>query len=723
MEQLDKLRQLKSSGGESLQVRLGVLYPESHGQSRTIQSWLEATIHQCLVVMPHLHVYLASRTDFNSGLESLPPQLAARVSRIRLDSKVNSSRRKHTWQAWCEAVVKDKSKRRARAKLHANHLRRLSTASSVNNLRVRQTKALGRRKSWLTLQLAMARCLSWAVGKPGAILQPSWQSQAMDLECDLWLVPHTDMHFCHRVPAIVFTHSDNESSLDGDALAAIAGNLQSALAFVHPEEHGIQLAHHVPPEDRRRLVCVPGASASPPDAQAWRPVIAEATTLAKRQRNMPSAPRRRRIVLFQHTPYKGGVWEATKLLLRSLVKVNRRRNLLELVLAVHPQQQDWARLQQELPDLSIIEVDPVVVGGPQLQRTLDESPLSNNITLSGPQLFFNGDNGALIEADAWCALIDRFQAPLAPLKPYAVLIHDMIQRHVPEGFNNPKWHRMVREGMTPTIRGAHRVFTTSDPTGQDVMEEYGIAADRLRVQPLAYDAAARFDNLPPLEVEGVNGPFVLNVANGAPHKGAEVLVRGFAAAKQKAGWENWCLVVCGYQTDLFQATARISPRTHFAKIQRLVKEFGLVDGRDVRFLGYVSNRQLKWLFEHCGIVVNAGRYDNGSFSMVEGAWFGKPVVSSRHPAAEYLDARFGIEARFFEDNSPQSLATELEELRQQLPLDEQTVCRRRHNVERHEVSLELYGERFYEALVELAEGKSAPESARKDSLTPLARAG
>jgi len=65
---------------------------------------------------------------------------------------------------------------------------------------------------------------------------------------------------------------------------------------------------------------------------------------------------------------------------------------------------------------------------------------------------------------------------------------------------------------------------------------------------------------------------------------------------------------------------------------------------------------LKYLYEHCSLVVNAGKFDNGSFSLVEATYFGKPTLSTRYPAAEFICQRFGARTKFFPVDDHEALA-------------------------------------------------------------------
>ena len=414
-------------------------------------------------------------------------------------------------------------------------------------------------------------------------------------------------------------------------------------------------------------------------------------------------PPRKRVVLIQHLAYVGGVWQATRNLAQSLVDINRQRDELDIVLAVLPEQTGCEEFQRLVPNVRIIRVTPVEVPRSTVERLAQRYRRPLPALHHDQYLFFEGENGELLEADAWLTVIDRFTKCLAPLRPYSVLVHDMIQRGVPSQFDCPAWRAIVADGMCPSARQADVVLTTTTATAFEVMDEYQIPASQMRVVPLAHDPVKRFETIESTPVTKVHGPFILNVANHASHKGAEVLLRAAGMWKQRAEWQDWMLVICGFGTRLFSPdSVEEYQGEHVPKMRRLVRDLGLVEGRDVVFLDYIDDHQLKDLFERSSIVVNAARYDNGSYSMIEGTWFGKPVVSTRYPGAEYVDRRFGVGAHFFRVEDPADLMCALDKARTSLTMPNAERAVRAQYAVREEVGLQRFGERLYDILSRLA---------------------
>jgi glycosyltransferase involved in cell wall biosynthesis len=140
----------------------------------------------------------------------------------------------------------------------------------------------------------------------------------------------------------------------------------------------------------------------------------------------------------------------------------------------------------------------------------------------------------------------------------------------------------------------------------------------------------------------------------------------------------------------------------------------LEEDHDVVFLGLVSDAELLDLYQRCEAVVNAALYDNGSFLLTEGAFFGRRCVSSRYAAAEYLCERFQVPARFFPASDPDALAITLEESLRQPPPTPAQVEHVRARFQAAEFSVRSYAERVYDALVDLAKPPQGQPIRRAD---------
>jgi glycosyltransferase involved in cell wall biosynthesis len=287
------------------------------------------------------------------------------------------------------------------------------------------------------------------------------------------------------------------------------------------------------------------------------------------------------------------------------------------------------------------------------------------------------------------------------------MVYDMIQKYVPELFP-AEFFVQAKKGMAPTARAARVLLATNEATLRDVAEEYQIAGERLALVPIPCEPHVRFGHLVPAPVPLPSKPFFLSIANAGAHKGAPTLLRALAHLKARLGKKAPMLVMCGCFTE------RLAPsfkgplsETHWKMVRRLVLDLDLKEGNDVMFLGYVSDPQLMDLFQRGSGVVNAAKYDNGTFSLIEGHYFGRPVLSSAYPAAEALYRRFEVPVRYFPMDDDAALAALLEQTVNEPPFTDPAIARVRHRLADPQFSARRYAEQIYELLVRLArEGRA-----------------
>lgn len=469
--------------------------------------------------------------------------------------------------------------------------------------------------------------------------------------CDVWLVPSLECDFPYPlgVPVVVVMHGNGPP--DVLALRREQARLWAA-----------RQVEHLPTLDELRDLVT--------DLPLNRGVDMLCSLGAGERDSLPC------VLLFLPRAYQGGVWEAARTLVNALHAVNQRRRNIRLTLAV-PVEQVATGLA------SGVEVERLTM------RVLTHEGRTVCVPLSPTSL----------RAAAWFALVDRFPAVVWPARPLGLIVHDVIQLYVPEsfpvGFHTHDWP-IIRQ----TIAAADRVITTSHVTRRDVINVYGLDETRTTLVPVACEPSCRFGSLTPRRVDVPDG-CILNPTNAAPHKGAEVLLRGYALARRNAATVP-PMVLCGAETDRFGPDYHGTLTPYWRRVRRLVAHLGLRPGRDVYFLGYVDDAQLLDLFTRCRVVVNAARYDNGTYSLIEATYFGKPTVCSDYPAARELYGRYGVEPLYFPVEDAVALAEAVRRALQQSPPDVE-FARRRLSDPRH--SYESYAEAIYEQLWALTQGR------------------
>src|SRR6266436_643045 len=185
--------------------------------------------------------------------------------------------------------------------------------------------------------------------------------------------------------------------------------------------------------------------------------------------------------LFLPIYYLAGVWEATKVLIHNLVEINRERRQLAFTLGLDADQTDVESLESFGDELRIERMRAHAISQPEVVEMLGRTPAWVD---SAPlYCFFNGAARAAIQADAWFGLVDRFLIPLLPLRPYGVLVYDLLQKYVPQNFD-PEFLVCYERGIKPTARSARILAVTTPQTRDDLVSEYGLDGKTVRLLPV-----------------------------------------------------------------------------------------------------------------------------------------------------------------------------------------------------------------------------------------------
>jgi glycosyltransferase involved in cell wall biosynthesis len=209
-------------------------------------------------------------------------------------------------------------------------------------------------------------------------------------------------------------------------------------------------------------------------------------------------------------------------------------------------------------------------------------------------------------------------APPRPGCPTVVTVHDLSYVAHPDWLS---WRvRVTLNQLLPrSVRAAARVIAISDFTKQDLVQRYGLPAEKIVVVPLA--AGANFTPLPdaaarPLPA-GVREPFILAVGNLEPRKNLATLIEAFAALVRQHAFAGQLLIA-----------GKVKYRGEDAAVA--VTRLGL-EGR-VIFTGFVDDATLRLLYNRAALFAYPSLYEGFGLPLLEAMACGCPVVASNATA-------------------------------------------------------------------------------------------
>jgi len=241
--------------------------------------------------------------------------------------------------------------------------------------------------------------------------------------------------------------------------------------------------------------------------------------------------------------------------------------------------------------------------------------------------------------------VDIYHSPSPDLIDYTggriiVTVHDLIYRTYPQG-HTPQTIAASQTQMEGIVKQSAKIICCSESTRRDLHQLFDLDESRTCVvyqgvdkelfYPLPDDQKDRAKEQ--LAAKGVEGPFLLFVGTIEPRKNIGNLLKAFALLKEK-GRFGGKLVIAGMQGWMVEGLS--------GTINELkVKE-------DVLFLGYVSDEELRFLYNLAEIFVFPSFYEGFGYPLLEAFACGAAVVTSNVSACPEVAA----DAAFLAD--PQS---------------------------------------------------------------------
>jgi glycosyltransferase involved in cell wall biosynthesis len=214
-------------------------------------------------------------------------------------------------------------------------------------------------------------------------------------------------------------------------------------------------------------------------------------------------------------------------------------------------------------------------------------------------------------------------------------------------FDNPSKNRLVfrfKQRIYEYVikRVAHKskqLITPSQFVKDDLVKFSGVSPKKITV---TYEAADLIKDAPEPLADLKGKQFIMYIGRPTPHKNLERLIEAFE--QLKAQHPDLLLVLAGKQD---------------ANYQRIKDDVQKANNRGVVFTGFVSEGQLRWLYENCAAYVFPSLSEGFGLPGLEAMIHGAPVASSN---ATCLPEIYGDAAHYFDPLDAQAMGKAIDEV-------------------------------------------------------------
>jgi glycosyltransferase involved in cell wall biosynthesis len=232
------------------------------------------------------------------------------------------------------------------------------------------------------------------------------------------------------------------------------------------------------------------------------------------------------------------------------------------------------------------------------------------------------------------------QQPILRRGSTITTIHDLTTIR----FNNPgknlllfKFKQQIyKHVIKKAARKSAHVIVGSQFVKDDVVKFTSINPDKITV---TYEAADPIIEMPEALPNLIDKQFIMYIGRPTPHKNLERLIEAFELIRPQH--QELLLVLAGKKDANYQ---RIEKKVHKNSVKNVV------------FTDFVSEGQLRWLYENCAAYVFPSLSEGFGLPGLEAMLHGAPVVSSN---ATCLPEIYGDAAYYFDPYNIQAIADAL----------------------------------------------------------------
>lgn len=246
-----------------------------------------------------------------------------------------------------------------------------------------------------------------------------------------------------------------------------------------------------------------------------------------------------------------------------------------------------------------------------------------------------------------CLFLPNFnQFAIGSESKLALTVHDLSPFITPEFYNAKRrlWHRTLN--VQKTLRRANVIFAVSEYTKHDLVEKFGVTAEKVVVTHLGVDHTVFRPDLSESRMRevrniyGLPGEFVLYLGTVEPRKNVEGIIEAFNRLES-----GTALVIAGRPGWKYDAV--------FKAIEHSPKR------RQIHVLGFVDEADKPYLMKLAKVFAFPSFYEGFGLPVLEAMSVGTPVVTSQLTSIPEVT---GSSALLVNPHNTDDLANALDEL-------------------------------------------------------------
>lgn len=190
--------------------------------------------------------------------------------------------------------------------------------------------------------------------------------------------------------------------------------------------------------------------------------------------------------------------------------------------------------------------------------------------------------------------------------PTLLIIHDLAYLHAPDSFKKMQLS-YYRYFIPKFARRADRIATVSDATRQDILRQYAIREDKVKVVGLGLNEGFGFEGI--IERED----YFVHLGTIQPRKNVTGLLKAFELYKNKTGRPTKLFFIGGkgWNSDEF-----------YSLLDKLDHK------QDVQLLGYRSNEEISHILNRASALLCVSYFEGFGMPIIEAQQCGCPVIAS-----------------------------------------------------------------------------------------------